>query len=151
MNQSKCDLPNNHDEKVDPVPPVSQICISVNNETHCDYFNRALKGEEHSEDDATLLNEVVDSRLVVAVVVVVHSEEERVQEDKEYDEVIEPAKLGELTRSSYLHSISHTVAFLSHICPRNKKSDRLSYCRLRLSSRTWVQVPPKTSEVFSLK
>ena len=103
----------------------------MNNETHCDYFNRALKGEEHSEDDATLLNEVVDSRLVVAVVVVVHSEEERVQEDKEYDEVIEPAKLGELTRSSYLHSISHTVAFLSHICPRNKKSDRLSYCRLR--------------------
>ena len=63
----------------------------MDNEPHSYYFCQALEGKEHGEHDATSFDKFVNSRRVIAVTVVVHREEERIQKDQEDDEVIEPA------------------------------------------------------------
>ena len=42
-------VPNDYNEEVNPVPPVSKVSIPVDKEAHCENFDKTLEGEKHSK------------------------------------------------------------------------------------------------------
>ena len=80
------------DDEVDPVPAVAQVGLAVYDEAHRDDLDDALEGEYDREEDAGLFDHLVVRRDVIAVPVIVHCEEERVQEDEQDDHAVKPPK-----------------------------------------------------------
>ena len=62
----------------------------MDDEAHCENFSHALESKEHCENNSASFYELVDSSEVVAITVVVHGEQQRVQENQNDDEIVEP-------------------------------------------------------------
>ena len=84
-------VPKNNYGEVDPVPAVAQVGVFVDDKAHGKDLECCLEREEPREGETEALQSLVSPCEVVAVVVVVDGERERVEEDEADDNGVERA------------------------------------------------------------
>jgi hypothetical protein len=83
------DAPNNHDSKVQPIPPICNVAV-FSHEAHCDDFDDHLDGKENKEVRFQACDSLVADTGVSFVCWVNQRQTETIQEDQCHDNSVKP-------------------------------------------------------------